>query len=117
MTQVYLPLLKKILNKYLPDDQHSLRDRAKHIGMNPGHLSRILSGKRKLCLDSALALIVALEIDDLDSELILKISAQADAAATVERISARLAKMQVPDRKVLERVSADLRANYTLRIT
>lgn len=83
--------IQEIINRNLgPTGPLSLRRTAVLIGLNPGHLSRILSGKRKLCLDTAFAICFSLELNDQDTEDLLYIAAKSEAVESIRKLQLRL---------------------------
>jgi transcriptional regulator with XRE-family HTH domain len=103
-------VLADIIRRNLPGEGWSLRSTAKKIGLDPGHLSRIFSGRRKLCLDTAMAICVALNLGDKDTEELIFCAAGAEAAETISKLRQRVAASHLLNdrvtRNVIERIDA-----------
>ncbi len=66
----------------------SLRKIASRIGIHPGNLSRILTGKRKLSFETALAIGVSLNLNEKDIASLLVFAATEDLISTIDKMKA-----------------------------
>jgi hypothetical protein len=87
-------VVEELLTKYCPQAR-GLRERSRTLGLDAGHLSRILSGKRQLCIDTASALLVAMNADDSDSTRLLCLAARSEAEKMISKIQSRILRKSV----------------------
>jgi transcriptional regulator with XRE-family HTH domain len=99
--------IEQLLQKYLPQS-FSLRQASRTLGLDVGHLSRILSGKRELCVDTALALCIGLETNEDETLHLLMLAAEREAAIAVAKLKTRLCNNNL--------LSPELRRELALRL-
>lgn len=106
--------IEELLKKYFPQTQ-GLRERCRALGLDAGHLSRILAGKRRLCIDTASALLVAMSADDRDSIRLLSLAAQSEAEKMISKIQSRILRKSVFGPNVRDDVVQSLEVNLKRR--
>ena len=87
-------VVEELLTKYCPQAR-GLRERSRTLGLDAGHLSRILAGKRQLCIDTASALLIAMNADDGDSTRLLCLAARCEAEKMISKIQSRILRKSV----------------------